>query len=242
MSSERMMVPSPVAAEMVYRNEFAMRQMIEDLRYVAQLTDENIDQLSNALLKIEGVPTTDQLVDLMAPFSDDPVAGASIITALQNLMPESQEQATATIEQTLETVNQWRQRNEQSREVFPDELFGALQKRLPRLLREYPAIFRYRKSNRLARRTGNIADGIEILCDIRPVFTKDRDEIVGLVPTTTMRISYEAQDGDDRVFEVNLPTAILKELRTRLESAERKLGVIERTGNNWIPHGIAEGV
>ena len=46
MSSEQMIVPSPMAAEMAYRNEFVMRQMIEDLRHVAQLEIEKIDQLS----------------------------------------------------------------------------------------------------------------------------------------------------------------------------------------------------
>lgn len=242
MSSERMMVPSPVAAEMVYRNEFAMRQMIEDLRYVAQLSVETIDQLSGALSKIEGIPSTDQLVDLVANIVADPEAGASIITVLQNLTPDSQDEAEGTIKQTLETVDQWRQRNEQTRKTFPNELFAALEERLPHLLQEYPAIFRHRKARRLARLSGNIADGIELLCDIRPVFSKSRGEIVGLIPTTSMRISYESQDGKDRVLEVNLPEEVLKELAEKVGCAMNKIDVIQQTGNRWLPHGVAEGI
>ena len=65
---------------------------------------------------------------------------------------------------------------------------------------------------------------------------------MGLIPTTSLRLSYESQDGGDHVLEVDLPEAVLNELAEKVGYAQQKIGVIQQTGNRWLPHGVAEGL
>ena len=212
-----------------------LRQMIADLRDVANLELDKIDPLADALTAIEGIPNTLQLADVTLKVIDDPEAGSSILSAMEKLTPDQ-------VEWALATVDQWRQQNDQTRSAFPDDLFQALQVRLPRLIRDYPALAHYKKANRLSGLTGNIAREIEILCDMRPVFTENRDEIVGLIPLCTLRVGFQSQDGGKRVLTVNLSEATLDLLAERVAFAQRKLQVIREKGANWIPHGVAEGL
>ena len=56
---------------------------------------------------------------------------------------------------------------------------SAIEANLPRLIRDFPALERFRKAKRLLSLTGNQARQIDIICDARPVFDSDQRVIEG---------------------------------------------------------------
>jgi hypothetical protein len=154
------------------------------------------------------------------------------VRTLENLNPES-------IDRTLRMMGHWREADHRNAERFPAESWGSLESKLRQLIQEYPAVGRYRKAQRLASITGNRVVGVELICDARPIFDKDRERVEGMLPTTTLKLVYEKQNEDIRVTEVLLSAEMLGELLEKANRAQQKLRVLSESINQWVPHGLA---
>ncbi len=219
---------------MVFNPPEAMRQMIEDLSAVAKIPAESIELLSQQLEQQSGFLTDESLMGLVSGCIADDAGATAAFNALQNLRPDAPDQI-------LETVQAWRRANERNTQRFPDELFAALKQTLPRLVREYPALSRMQKADRLRNMLGDELKGVAFICDARPVYNDSRDRIEGMIPLTTMKLVYERQNLATEEIEVTVTPDQLRNLISEAQKAEKKLGTLRESIAEWIQGGCVEG-
>jgi hypothetical protein len=144
------------------------------------------------------------------------------------------------VNETLNALDEWRRADPRHGERFPDEAFTSVRDVLPRLIRPSAALDRQRKAARLRTLTGYQGKQVEIVCDARPVFDRDRTTIEGFVTQTTLKLVYETQTDDTHCIEIALTPELVGEILDKAEMAKKKLQVLKESINRWIPEGLAE--
>lgn len=208
-------------------------QLIEDLERVASLPDERVDAMVAAIEAFPGFLSPKQLKQVVAELVKDGEAVSSIVRILHNLDSD-------VIGNFLDALQQWRARRPENEKCLSDATFQGLRQRLPRLIRSFPALDRYRKARRLATIIGHVADDVEIICDLRPVFSASRKRIEGMIPFTILKLSYEDANDDRKNVELVLPEAALDDLASKAKTAQEKLRVLRESVSRWIPDGLAD--
>jgi len=211
----------------------ASPQMIEDLLAIAEIRSERIEALAAALQAEPGFPNADRISDVVREAINDDRQASAVVTALHNVPPSR-------VDQTIQTVRDWREANNKNAERFPEEALVSVEQNLRRLTRDFPALERCRKARRLGSILGNTAESLELICDLRPVFNAQRDLVEGMMPLTTMKIVYEGQDEEVRVLEVQLSRDMLTELVEKAQKAQQKLDVLNRSIAEWTPNGLVD--
>jgi hypothetical protein len=69
---------------------------------------------------------------------------------------------------------------------------------------------------------------VRSICDVRPVFDKNRETIEGALLVTFLGITTHDEEHKDHTFVLQLTRSDLHKLRDCLEEAERKLSVMEK--------------
>ena len=82
------------------------------------------------------------------------------------------------------------------------------------------------KAERLATATGSTIDNLEIVTDIRPIFTIDGDKIVGAIPYFTLRIEYD--DGESKKVDLHLSDENIDRLKVVVDRAICKRAAMEQ--------------
>ena len=218
---------------MAESQEDTMQEMIADLATIASTPEASLTQLSERLQAQTGFLSHLRLVKLITESIEDELQGQAVNRALQNLRPES-------LDRVLEAIDEWRQVDDQSREVFPDELFAGLGNRLSVLIQGYPALSRGIKASKLQNIIGNELYDATFICDARPVYNDARDQIEGMIPVTTIRLVYEQQDEEMHEIEMVLTASELRALIERAEKAEVKLKTLQRSIAGWLPDGCVD--
>ena len=90
----------------------------------------------------------------------------------------------------------------------------------------------------MASLTGNKAQKVELICDVRPVFDRAREQVEGLVPLTTLKLIYETQTDETKCIELLFSTDMLKELLEKVNKAQQKLTIMRDFFDQWIPDGF----
>ena len=223
----------PGVATGVYRWVMIHPEMVDDLLAVAQISVEQIDAIATIMEAEAGFLGKAKLSQLVEGVVDNESRASSVVRALNNLQPRQ-------LEQIVEALGEWRQAEQQNAEEFSDEAFDDLKAKLPRLIKDYPVLARFRKTRRLRSILGNAVQGIELICDARPIYNTTRDLIEGLIPLTTMKIEYEGQDEETHEVEVMLSRDDVNELAEKVKKAQQKLDVLDGSINKWIPNGLAD--
>jgi hypothetical protein len=100
-------------------------------------------------------------------------------------------------------------------------------KRLPALIKGYPALGRQWKAEKLTQRTGSPLEDISLTCDLRPVLDEEREHVEGAFPVTTLRVVVAGPDGFSSVTEAHLTEGELRDLRMKADYALRKLSALK---------------
>lgn len=208
----------------------AMRQMIDDMMAVASVPNESLAQLGDRLQEQAGFLTSSVLADIVSEVITDDRQGQSAFNTLQNLQPDD-------LDQVVEAISNWRESSSDIRERFSDDLFGNLEQNLTTLVRDYASLNRGKKAERLRNILGNELQGAVFICDARPVFNKERDQIEGMIPITTLKLVYERQNMETEEIELTLSAEQLKSLREDAEKAEKKLTTLNESITGWLPEG-----
>ncbi len=216
-----------------FRGAFLPPDMVEDMRTIARIPDDQIDAIATALEAEIGFLDKEKLSQLVGSVVDDESCASAVVIALNNLRSQQ-------LEQIFEALEKWRQADQQNAEVFSDETFADLKVKLSRLIKDYSALARFRKTRRLRSILGNTVEEIEIICDARPVYNDTRDLIEGLIPITTLKIEYEGQDEETHEVEVMLTRDGVNDLAKKVEKAQQKLDVLGESISQWIPNGLAD--
>ncbi len=128
------------------------------------------------------------------------------------------------VDQLLSHIGEWlKDEGNQRKGLLSESEFEELKTRLPLLLRRVPGLERQAKAERLSQATGLPLEKIEIICDLRPVFDKDRDHVEGMIPYTTLRIVCKGADGLPVALEAILSQQDVSQLVRASANAEKKL-------------------
>lgn len=211
---------------------FVSSRMVDDLIEVAALSPEDIQAIAMAVESCQGVLRFEELCQLVALIIDQ-TSAASVARALMNLRVGD----TASV---IEVVKQWREQSEANKEHFPEELFLQLEKNLPMMIRPFKAIELFKKATHLEGLTGQGATGVELLCDLRPVFDQERETIECMVPLVTLQVSFETEGGFEKSVEFSLTQELLDELKSKVDLAEQKMKVLRSSVEQWLPGGFAD--
>lgn len=223
----------PGMATGVFRGVVIPPDMIKDMLAVAQVSVEQIDAIATIMEAEAGFLGKANLSQLVEGVVDNESRASSVVRALNNLQPRQ-------LEQIVEALGEWRQAEQKNAEEFSDETFADLKEKLPRLIKDYPVLAHSRKTRRLRSILGNAVQGIELICDARPIYNTTRDSIEGLIPLTTLKIEYEGQDEETHEVEVMLFRDDVDELADKVKKAQQKLGVLDSSISKWIPNGLAD--
>ena len=144
--------------------------MIDDLVEIARIPLEQIEVIAKQLESVSGFLGRKRLFRLVEESVGSKKAASSTVTALNNLQARR-------IGQIIDALDEWREVDPKNREKLSDITFADLKNKLLRLIREYPVLVSSQKARRLHSVLGNELQGIELICDVRPVYNKDRDVI-----------------------------------------------------------------
>lgn len=222
--ADRMIVVSP---DELMGGNFVPPQMVNDLLGVSSIDAVQIEKLSEALQAETGFLTEERLTEIVAEHIQDETQASAAASAIQNLRPN-------VLDQVLAMLGGWRESNQANADRFSNEAFAALQEKLPLLVREYPALSRMRKANRLRGVIGNDLEKVEFICDARPVFDTERERIEGLLALTTLKLVYERQNGVTEEVAILLTSEQLEDLTTKAQKAQKKIRVLEQSFAQWI--------
>ena len=117
--------------------------------------------------------------------------------------------------------------NQEQPLLSPNEL-SDLKRLIPLIVKPYPARQRQAKAERLAVATGLIAESIDLICDIRPVFDDSRRSVEGLIPFTTLKVVATGVDQFPVSFEAVLSASDVLALLKKTEDAVSKLNALGR--------------
>jgi hypothetical protein len=212
--------------------ETGAEQMASDLLEVAKVSLDDVDAIATALESEIGFLNAGRLRELLAERIADEEQLDAIVRILTNLRVES-------VQPALEFLRK-RRGDKANVPLVEDSALQDVEAKLPKLVRDYPALRRYLKAGILKTATGNLAQSIHLICDLRPVFDENRERIEGLVPLTILRLSYIQQDGQAREIEVNLPRQSLAILEAELKKAQTKIAVLSQEVGSWIANGYVD--
>ncbi len=103
-----------------------------------------------------------------------------------------------------------------------------LTERLRKLAAEPIGIAKQYKAQQLVDATGAELDDFRILCDIRPIFDRERDRIEGAIPLSILRLEFTKADGESAVAEVRVTEKQIVEFGKKIADANLKLRMIKQ--------------
>lgn len=204
--------------------------MVSDLKVIAELPEKQIEGLSGHLKSLKGFLEPERLASEIGKVIEDNNVVFSIRRVILNLDITS-------LEDVLSLVDDWRKETKNV-EKLSEATFIEIEKKLSLILQPIPALVRYKKAVRLEDITGNPLEGLEIICDVRPIFDETREEVEGLIPYTTLKVVVTGVDGLPISLEAELTAEQVQDLAKKAEVAETKIRRLRECVNQWVPNGL----
>lgn len=161
------------------------------------------------------------LVKMLGGDDNATVESSRIINAVMNT-------EASRVDAICDKFRVWVEANSERRAFYGDARLGTLRENLHILTSNHDAIARLKKANQLIRATGNELQGMQIICDIRPVFDNKHERVESLLSIADLKIIYQTQVGENASFELALTRGELVQLRELVDDAIKKLSVIEQ--------------
>ena len=194
--------------------------MVDDLKTIADLSDEQIAGIRQHLAEADGFLDPKRLLAVIREVIQDSKSAEAVRRAIRSLNPSTTGRIIAGLEQDLDDKE------------FP---FDRLKQVLSELIQPYPALTRFQKAERLAKVTGQQLETVELICDLRPIFDENREELEGMMPYTRLRVVATGEDGLPKPFEVDLTHQQVLDLAEKAGKAKSKLAVLRRSVETWLP-------
>jgi len=131
----------------------------------------------------------------------------------------------------------WVEADPERRGFYDDARLQTLRDNLHTLTKNREAITRLKKADQLIRAIGNELQGMQIVCDIRPVFDKKHERIESLLSIADLKIIYQNQVGENASFELALTRGELVQLKELTDDALKKLAVMEQLQDQVMTTG-----
>jgi hypothetical protein len=197
--------------------------LIRDAKRLLDLETEQIEAARNRLEAFDGFLDREKTEELLGQDIEDREGRSALARLIVNVGRRLSTKDWS-VEKLVSQIEAWLDDKENQRKglLSRDEL-EQLKPRLPLLLRRFPGLDRQAKAERLSHATGLPLEKIDIICDLRPVFDKDRDRVEGMIPYTTLRLVCTGVDGLPVLFEALLTERDVQQLAEASANAEKKL-------------------
>ncbi|OHB85966.1 MAG: hypothetical protein A2V98_09325 [Planctomycetes bacterium RBG_16_64_12] len=197
--------------------------LIRDAKRVLDLEPAQIESVRGRLEAFGGFLDREKVEEFLASDIQDEETRRALARLIANV-GRRLIMASQTAEQLVSHIETWLEDKEnQQKGLLSREEFEQMRPRLPILLRRFPGLERQAKAERLSHATGLPLEKIDIICDVRPIFDKDRDRVEGMIPYTTLRIVCTGVDGLPVAFEAVLTQQDVKQLAKASANAEKKV-------------------
>lgn len=134
----------------------------------------------------------------------------------------------ANVDAIVEKFQSWVDAAPERSQTFDSDRMLNLKTNLKTLTQDREAITLMKKADRIMRSTGNEMQGMQIVCDARPVFDGKHEKIESLLTLANLKIVYQNQVGDNASFELALTRGELMQLKDLVDDALGKLTLMEQ--------------
>jgi hypothetical protein len=169
----------------------------------------------------------------IAAHIDDKKQVRAVWRLVENLVPES-------INFLLRMVKNWRKSLGDPDSYMTERELESVTHSLNNIIRNSPSITRVKKAQGLKTVTGNEVFGVSFVCDARPIYNEERDDIDGYIPVTTMKILYQRQNGEREEVEFALMPNEIELFIDRAIKAREKVKVLNAKMSGLLPNAIEE--
>jgi hypothetical protein len=211
---------------------FLPESMFNDLLALVRAPVEQIRQVADRLTRESGFVTPDRLDALIRAVVPDELLATAIRNALEAMRSDY-------IPGTIADLRAIRETNPRYAASLTPDILSAIEVRLTELLpnssREYPGLERYHKAARLVGATGATLDGVDLICDLRPVFDRSREVVEGFLPQIVLRLNYRGLTDARQAVEVRMTERQLDELIGEAQKAQRKLQTLRELADGRLP-------
>lgn len=209
------------------------KEMLSDLLALADVPDDMLSPLSTELRDQAGFCGPERLGQTVGGIVLEGRLAKALQRILLNVEPGN-------VDRIVRMLRLWREASPENRKKLSEDLLSTIESKLRLVAGSYPSLERYRKADHLSTLIGNSVESIDLICDLRPVFSKERDRVEGMIPLTYMRISYGRQNEKAEVVELLLSSDMLEELMTKASKAKEKLAVLRESVGAWLPGGYLD--
>lgn len=99
--------------------------------------------------------------------------------------------------------------------------------RIQKLVAEPNGFAKQYKARQLVDAIGAELEDARVICDIRPIFDRERQRIEGAIPIAILRLDYSKPDGESAVVEVRITEKQIKKISEDFTTASLKLKMIK---------------
>lgn len=197
--------------------------LIRDAKTLLALETGQIEAVRRELEAFPGFLDRKKTEELLASVTEDRRTCSALARLIVNLDRRLRATGQA-VDQLLSDIGEWlKDEGNQRKGLLSESEFKEVKARLPLLLRAFPGLERQAKAERLSQATGLPLEKIEIICDLRPVFDKEREQVEGMIPYTTLRIVCKGADGLPVALDAVLSQQDVSQLAKASANAEKKL-------------------
>jgi len=210
--------------------ETAREGLLDDLKAIIGLSDAVHDELYKHLSEAQGFLNPKMLLATIQKVVKDSSAAKAAQRIIINISPSEVKRVVTSLE-------------EKSKEKdFPFDLpqLERLKQILKKLIQAYPALARFQKAERLANITGQQLEMVELICDLRPIFDANRENVEGMMPYSRLHVVGIGEDGLPNAFEVELTHQQVIDLAEKARKAKSKLEVLRESIEDWVPGGLPD--
>jgi len=203
--------------------------ILQDLYRISSLTPLQCADVSDALAGMEvtgDASDVPNVVQRALGVTDDDML-TSVLRLVVNVPSDD-------VVSIIAKLKAWVDGHPSRAEVFPEERMLSAAASLCLLIADYPIIELNRKAQAIVQGVGNKFRDIKFLCDLRPVFDNERENVEAFILLANLRLGYESQDGRERVCEMSLTEEQLLEIRKEIDRALSKLEKLKPLGAGMI--------
>jgi hypothetical protein len=213
------------------------KEFIDDARSILNLDQDQYLRLATQLGKSDTFVNR-SVLEAMASESLGDTAAAKNVSAIIYKVAGMLHVADLPVDQAMDALASAIQ--SKAKDLKVDER-RTLSERIRLLAAEPVSLARQFKAQKLAGSVGAELDEFQFICDIRPIFDKDRERIEGAIPIAILQFEYSNPDGESNLAEFRVTAKQLQAMEEKISDMKRKLKVInDSLANQRIPIPITE--
>ncbi|REJ66332.1 MAG: hypothetical protein DWQ31_14775 [Planctomycetota bacterium] len=201
--------------------------MVRDASQLLEIDESVFDRLVGSLSSFDGFMDQQKLTELLARLLADESRAARVVAFMQSFW-RAYGRSSERVQRFADDISNWLSENDESGEIVATRQRDTLHSRIRGALTSYPCLLRQAKAENLSTTIGNPLEKLELICDVRPVFDKAKENIEGMIPLTWLHIVAKQADGLPKAFEVVLSEQDLSVMEDAVQQARKKLKHIRK--------------